>query len=227
MEDEGQAESRVRAALYVDGFNLYHAVKDLGEPFLKWCNLWRLGELLIPSKSERLVSVVFCTAYYPGDHGRRVRHERLVKALELVGARSIMGHFVHEDADCRTCGHSWKKPTEKETDINLALSLYDDAVRDVFDHAYFLTADSDQAATLRLLRARYPEKRITSVSPPGRSHSQHILAHAHAKIALSRDHIERCLFGSAVMVPGRPPIMRPPEYDPPPGYVPYDQRPKR
>lgn len=226
MEDKGQQETRARAALYVDGFNLYHAINDLEEPFLKWCNLWQLGEILIPSKSERLVRVVFCTAYYPGDHGRRVRHERFVKALEAVGVLVVLGHFVHEDANCRRCGHIWKKPTEKETDINLALSLYDDAVRDEYDHGYFLTADSDQAATLKLLHKRFPEKKVTSVSPPGRSHSQHILAHSHAKIALSKEHLERSLFEKAVITPGHNPVVRPHEYDPPTGYVPFDQRPR-
>jgi hypothetical protein len=46
------------------------------------------------------------------------------------------------------------KPTEKATDINLALSVYDDAVQDAMDTAYLLTADTDQAALGRAL-SRY------------------------------------------------------------------------
>lgn len=218
---------RDRAALYVDGFNLYHAVDDLREPFLKWCNLWRLGEIIIPSTSEVLVRVVFCTAYYPGNHGKRIRHERFVRALETVGVECVLGHYVHEAMDCRACGHEWDKPTEKETDINLALSLYDDAVHDVFDHAYLLTGDSDQAATARMFKARFDGKKLTTVSPPGRNFSKHILKHADSSIALNRDHIERCHFGHAVVVEGKPPVLRPAEYQPPLGWVPFHQRPGR
>ncbi|WP_410958821.1 hypothetical protein, partial [Salmonella sp. 6412] len=77
---------------------------DLGEPFLKWCNFWKLGESIIPRQSEELVRVVFCTAYYPGDHSKKIRYERLVRALKLVGVETVLGHFSHEDAKCRDCG---------------------------------------------------------------------------------------------------------------------------
>ena len=216
--------SKAKAALYIDGFNLYHAVNDLGEPFLKWCNFWRLGEIIIPQASEQLVRVVFCTAYYPGDHGKKVRHERLIKALEIAGVETILGHFSKEPASCFSCGHKWDKPTEKASDIHIALSVYEDAVNNVFDTAYMLTADTDQAATARFVKQRFPSKKLVSVSPPGRAHSQHILSFASGKIALSRDHMERALFRRAVAAEGKTPVLRPPEYDPPADYVYWDDR---
>jgi hypothetical protein len=103
----------------------------------------------------------------PGDHSKKIRHERLVRALKLVGVETVLGHFSHEDAKCRDCGSTWQKPTEKATDINLALSVYDDAVQDVMDTAYLLTADTDQAATAKLFAKRFPGKKLVSVSPPG------------------------------------------------------------
>ena len=36
-----------RVAVYVDGFNLYHALDDLAENHLKWLDLWSLSETLI------------------------------------------------------------------------------------------------------------------------------------------------------------------------------------
>lgn len=212
-----------RAGLYVDGFNLYHAVDELGDAFLKWCNLWRLGEIIIPSRTERLVRVVFCTAFYPGDSGKRIRHERYIAALKRVGVECVLGHYVHEDMSCRGCRRDWKKPTEKETDINVALSLYDDAACDLIDHAYLLTADSDQAASARMFRHRYSEKKLTTVSPPGRNFSKHILNYTEGrKIALNRDHIERSHFGNELLENG-PPIVRPLEYAPPQGWMHPDQ----
>jgi len=214
----------VRAGFYVDGFNLYHSINDLGENFLKWCNLRRLAEIVVPSQSEALAKVVYCTAYYPGSAGQRSRHERYVRALQLMKVDVVMGHYVYEDMDCKSCGREWEKPTEKQTDINLALSLFDDAYQDVIDHAYLLTADTDQAATAKFFAMRFPNKKLTTVSPPGRTHSQHILSHTPFKMALNRDHIERALFRATVQVDGHPLILRPSEYDPPANYVFWDDR---
>ena len=33
------AGRKVRAAFYIDGFNLYHAIDRMGQPHLKWLNL--------------------------------------------------------------------------------------------------------------------------------------------------------------------------------------------
>jgi hypothetical protein len=209
---------KTNVALYVDGFNLYHAIADLSEPHLKWVNLRSLGELIIPSATEELVRIVFCTAFYPGDSHKRWRHEQYLHALRVVRVDPIQGHYVREDRECFNCGASWKKPTEKETDINLALSLFNDARIGVFETAYLLTADSDQAATARMFSECFPEKRLISVSPPGRGHSVHILKYASAKIALNKEHVERCLFPSIVFAEGMPAGRRPREYEPPNGW---------
>ena len=216
-----------RSHFYIDGFNLYHSIDDLGESFLKWCNLWKLSEGIAHSRGEALVGVTFCTAYYPGDHGKRIRHEAYKKALEAVGVKCVWGHYVTEPASCKKCNVEWTKRTEKETDINVALELYDDAVRDVYDTAYLITADSDQAATARMLKKRYPNKALVSVAPPGRRHSKDILHHAKGSISLTRDQIERAHFGHAVMVDGVPPVLRPREYNPPEGWVPFERRPQK
>jgi hypothetical protein len=207
--------SLTRAALYVDGFNLYHAINDLRQPCLKWLNLWALGALLIPQRTERLVKVAWCTAVSTKDHNKLIRHRQYIRALKASNVTILVGHFADEQRHCRSCGNSWTAPVEKQGDVNLALALLDDACRDIYDHAYLLTADSDQAGTARLFRERYVQKRLTSVSPPGRSHSKEILSHCHAKIAVSATHLERALFPKAIIQNGAVVAIRPSEYDPP------------
>jgi hypothetical protein len=216
-----------RAALIVDGFNLYHSVHDLGENFLKWVNLWKLGEVIIPSNSEFVECVTFCTAFYPGDFQKRIRHDLYNAALDLVGVKIEKGYYRWEPRECPDCGHNWERPTEKQTDINVALAAFDGARRDKFDHCYILSADSDQAATVRWFKEAFPEKRLTMVVPPARKGSKLIRDKGEkSKIQLNRDHLERALFG-AVVSNGIQAVHRPPEYDPPPGYVMWDDRPKR
>lgn len=221
VENPTPAERPQRAALYVDGFNLFHALKDLGEPHLKWLDLVALGRLIIPQRSEELVSVVYCSAYYPGDSQKRWRHDMYLNSLRIRGVRPAMGHYVTNPMDCRSCGAAWDAPTEKEGDINVAIHLINDAWRGLYDHAYLLSADSDQAATTRLFKTQFPHLKITAVSPPNRNFSYDVTRHCTGKIALDKTHIERCLLPSVVMAKdgsnnhGR----RPREYDPPEGWT--------
>lgn len=204
-----------RAALYVDGFNMYHALDDLGEAHLKWLNLKRLAEHIVPSQ-DTVTEVVYCTAYTPSDSNKRWRHQQYLNALELTGVRCEMGHYVHETMKCYNCTNVWEKPTEKEGDINVAIHLFNDAWLNRYDHAYLVTADSDQAATVRLFRAQFPAKKFTTVSPPGRNFSVHIAKHATGRIALSKSHVEACLFPAIVLDPnGNKHGRRPREWDPP------------
>lgn len=219
----------MHGALYVDGFNLYHAVDDLGKPYLKWLNLRRLGELVARGHANTIGEVVFCTAYFPGDHGKKVRHKAYVDALALVDVETRVGHTTKEPMVCKhaDCGHRWDQPREKETDINLALALTIGAVDDNFDVAFLLTADTDQAATLRLVRSRFPDKRLISVCPPGRPSSKHLRDLSHATITLTEDHIDKCTLPAVVTKTGSRTIVRPREYAPPTGWVHPDNRPKR
>lgn len=210
-----------RAAFYVDGFNLYHAVADMGEPHLKWLNLWRMAETLVPRQTEAVVKVVFCTAYYPGDQNKRWRHDQYLNALRISGVSCIFGHYIHENSSCRACGDVWSKPSEKQTDINLALSLYHDAMTDAFDVAYLVTADSDQADTARFLSENVPGKRLITVAPPGRNFSANIEKFATARMRITRGVIEKSLFPAVVLDPtGSKHGRRPREYDPPIGWLP-------
>lgn len=113
------------------------------------------------------------------------------------------------------------KPTEKASDINVALSVFNDGWKNIYDKAYLVTADSDQAATAAFFRAEFPTKQLISVSPPGRNFSANILRNADGKIQINKNHLERCLFSAVVLDPlGKAHGRRPREYDPPHGWTP-------
>lgn len=216
----------VRAAFYVDGFNLYHAINDLSEPFLKWCNLRRLAEIIVPQQSEVVVKIVYCSAFYPGDSQKKWRHQQYINALKLHGVDVILGHYVHQVMECRSCDERWQQPSEKQTDINIALSLFNDARLDYYYKAYLISADTDQASTVRFVKDNFPHKKVVPVVPPGRNPSQHINSFTTERpIKLNRNHIERSVMGESLFEPGAPVIRRPREYAPPAGWVHPDRRP--
>jgi hypothetical protein len=61
-----------------------------------------------------------------------------------------------------------------------------------------VTADSDQAATAKMFRNCFPEKRFITVSPPGRNISHNILTYSHGKVSLTKEHLEKSLFPKIV-----------------------------
>jgi len=225
-----EVAQRRRAALYVDGFNLYHALHALNQPHLKWLNLFALGSRILNRNQETLVKVRYCTALKPGASDKNKRHREYITALKWFNVKVHEGHFISDDVDCRKCGHVWEKPQEKETDVNIALLLFDDAHQDVFDVAYLLTADSDQGATARMLKKRFPKKRLVSVVPPGMEASKAIMTYADHRYKLNENIIEECLLPGVEYDPARNGAVafrRPSEYAPPSGWVAPAERPRK
>lgn len=218
MPESQDDPPKLRGALYVDGFNLYWPIHDLGKPHLKWLNLWRLGEIFCHYTSADLVKVVFCTALPEDAPAKRQRHNTYNAALAASNVDVVKGHYVWDK--------SQSKFSEKQTDINVALSLIVDAQDDVFDIGYLLSADSDQAATGRFFRERYPQKKLVAVAPPGREPCAKLRAYANKSVRLQESDIEAAIFRGTVQGKNGL-IVRPTEYDPPSGWVHPDDRPKK
>ncbi len=208
-----------RAGLYVDGFNLYHALHELRRPHLKWLDLWALGERRIDRRHERLVRVVFCSAYptHLNDGSKILRHRAYVAALKARGVECHLGRFKkRRPTRCRECGHSWQTHEEKESDVTLALRVLHDVHLGRVDHVYLLSGDSDFAGLARLFREAFPKKKLFSVAPTARSHSKEVLRHAHDKRKLTPHTLAQCLLPAEVRDgTGNLVAVRPSEYDPP------------
>jgi len=211
---------KLRASFYIDGFNLYHAIDDLGRPHLKWVDLWQLSESLINPREEELQAVYWCTAEHHRHSDKRQRHRVYRKALESVGVSPLCGHFVDEELKCRAeCGQIYQKDTEKQGDINVALQLIRDGYDNAFDRCYLVSADSDQAATARVFAELFPDKELVAVAPPGRRHSKHILKYTNQTRTIYEETVERSLFQREVLAGGRFVVKRPARYDPPRGWI--------
>lgn len=210
---------RRRAAVYYDGFNLYHAVEAYKRPYLKWLDLKTLARSLAP-KSEAVRRVVWCSAFRPQSRTAHKRHEDYMNALKARGIVCRIGHFVSAMDGCNACGHTWHLAIEKQSDVNLALSIASDAEDDLFDVCYLVTADGDHAATARYLKERFPKKQLVLVSPPGRHPNRHILPFADRAVEIEREHLEASLLPQVTkyrqkFLGPQKTIQRPEAYDPP------------
>lgn len=158
-----------RVAVYVDGFNLYFGLRaKYGRKYL-WLDLQALAGSLL-RRGQTLEFVTYFTARVRGDAGGEQRQSDYLDALQAHGplVRVEDGRFQEKSRRCRDCGNVWTVFEEKETDVNIAVALLADAVRDQFDTALLISADSDLCPAVRETKRLFPAKRIIAAFPPER-----------------------------------------------------------
>ena len=109
---------------------------------------------------------------------------------------------------------------EKETDVNIALWLLNNAYKDMFDEAFLITRDSDLTPAVKLVLKEFPNKKVKVIAPPNAGHSKEIgqLVGKKKLASIKTIPLERCLLPTSVVSQpsGLVVAKRPPEYDPPP-----------
>jgi uncharacterized LabA/DUF88 family protein len=159
----------VRVAVYVDGFNLYFGLKAKhGRKYL-WLDLQALAaSLLRPGQTLELTT--YFTARVRNDPEGQRRQSDYLDALASHSplVTVVDGRFQEKPRRCRDCGAAWTVYEEKETDVNIAAALIEDAVLDRYDTALLISADSDLRPAIVTMKRLCPEKRIIVTFPPKR-----------------------------------------------------------
>ncbi len=206
----------IRSSFFIDGFNLYHAIKRLNEPHLKWVDLMRLMRRQISPNTELVQAVYYFSAYADWLPDQKSRHEQYVAALNSSGVQVVLGQFKDKQKHCHDCGSTWTQHEEKETDVNVALYVLNEAYRDTYDRAYIVSRDSDLKPAVQMVKMQFPEKEVYIVAPPHLGHSNDLIQVADGKRKIKKQQIEDSLFPSSVQDQlGNAVASRPPEYDPP------------
>jgi len=205
-----------RAIALIDGFNLYHAVLDLRQGYLKWLDLHKLCRAFLPSPQFALERVLYFTALATWKPQSLIRHRAYLRALEATGVEVVTAKFKESKKFCRTCKASWVHHEEKETDVSIGVHLVDLAYQDTFDRALLLTGDSDLAPAVRIVKQRFPAKQIALLTPPGRSRSYELVAACGTEGSRVRlVHLQRALLPERTACADGSYVMRPAEYCPP------------
>lgn len=205
-----------RVTCFIDGFNLYHAIHELKQPYLKWLDLRKLFSHLSRPKSQIITQILFFSAYPTWKADSYRRHRQYVMALTTTGVIPVLGKFKNKPAHCNQCGAKWVRHEEKETDVNLALAMLDMAYKDLYDHAFVLTRDSDIAPAIHKVKQNFPNKKITIFAPFNYRHSTELIQASDYHKTIKLKHISTSLFPSDIYdAGGNLVIKRPLEYTPP------------
>lgn len=198
-----------RVIVYIDGYNLYHGLREKEWKRLYWLDLWSLGEQLLKS-GQVLQGVRYFTTRIDGPDDSRRRQEIYLEAIAVGRSRMTIdyGHFLRKTAECRRCGSTWPRFEEKKTDVNITCRLVEDALDDAFDVAIVVSGDSDLVPPIQLVRRRWPRKRVIVAFPPAR-HSAQLKQSANGSVFIGERTLAHAQLPDAVVNIAGVPLRRP------------------
>jgi len=118
---------------------------------------------------DALEEVLYFTTVPTWDLAKATRHRLFIKAQENEGVKVIYGEFKRKQKHCNRCQKDFWSFEEKQTDVNIALSLFRLAVQDRYEKAIIISGDTDLIPAVKAVRSTFPGKQIGVVIPIGRA----------------------------------------------------------
>lgn len=171
-----------RVCFLVDGFNLYHSLREVEKQRRCQCHWLDLSALcgsylpLIGGGATLGAVYYFSAKAYHAESWRRgtvARHEAFIEALESTGVVVELGKFKPKDVH-DTCPHCHrrihlKRHEEKETDVRIAAKLLEVVADRSCDAACVITGDTDIVPAVAAARRLQPHVDVHMLFPPFRS----------------------------------------------------------
>jgi len=168
-----------RVIYLVDGFNLYHSIKDIQLDFgvcLKWLDIYALCKsyLHLSGKAAQLERVYYFTAYatHLNDTAVLSRHENYIKCLKATGIIPEFGRFKPKGVNCPRCGRPFVRYEEKETDVRIATKVFQLLSNDQCDTIILVTGDTDLTPAIEEAKQSFPSKDIYFAFPYKRANAE-------------------------------------------------------
>lgn len=203
-----------RVEIFVDGFNLYYGMRAENRTCTYRKTLWLDLRTFLARyailEGESLDAVYYFTSPPMKNAERAERHRAYCTALEASGVTVVYGRYKSKLVHCPLCDGDFQSFEEKETDVNIALSLLRRAVEDGYDKAILLSGDSDLAPAIENARALFPEKEFLVFFPLNRNSSKRLQQVSGATpIYRFLKSYRECQFPEVVLLPDGGAVARP------------------
>ncbi len=178
---------------FVDGFNFYHAV-DAHPQYkkYKWISLARLCNCYL-TKRDTVAGIEYFTTLATWDSGKVARHRLFIKAQENEGVKVTYGEFKRKERHCRSCLKWFNTFEEKQTDVNIAIRLFQLAVQDQYEKAILISGDTDLLPAIKAVQSTFPSKQIGVVIPIARA-SEDLKKQADFHYRMKDRHLQSSLY---------------------------------
>jgi len=150
----------MKTMVYIDAFNLYYGALKRSQ--YRWLDLQKLMSNLYPA--HQIVGIKYFTARVnalPGNPDQPLRQQLYFRALKTLQSTSIIeGHYLSHPKRMPLAHPPASGPRtvevifteEKGSDVNLAAHLLFDGFKDAYDCAIVVSADSDLATPIEMVR---------------------------------------------------------------------------
>jgi uncharacterized LabA/DUF88 family protein len=177
-----------KVVFYIDGFNFYYGLHDAAEKVdhkpgsNRWKKFYWLDFVKFCStflKEDEYLLFVKYFAARPINVGKRERQNLLMGVNKKLNDDLFIityGKYIEKEITClASCKKKFTSLEEKQTDVNIAVSILEDYVTGICDKTVLISADSDLLPPLRTVSKLNKQKggdhKIEVYFPPGRSSS--------------------------------------------------------
>ena len=166
-----------RTIFLIDGFNLYHSVKNasadlgLGGRGTRWLDIRGLCDSYLHAigGNAQTIGVYYFSALavhlLATDPGVTARHEIYIKCLESTGVIVELARFKKKQIPCTHCGKNINRREEKETDVAIAAKLLEVLHLNECDTVMIVTGDTDIVPAVKTAQRLFPSKRLGFLLP--------------------------------------------------------------
>lgn len=166
----------------VDGFNLYHSLRETsqrtGDESVKWLDIKALCETTLPNVHAKaaLGGIYYYSAYVRRQNRwsnlKASRQRRYIDALAATGVEVKMHRFKDQLRDCPSCRQEVPFQQEKQTDVAIASKLFALLNRREADAVAIISGDTDYIPALQTAKLLYPGAHLAVVFPAHRRNSE-------------------------------------------------------
>jgi len=230
-----------KTIIYIDGYNLYYGrLKSENNSFnFKWLDVFKLFQNILKAQdpNSEIIKVKYFTAPALGKfatHGHKSTeaqqtYHRALKELYPDLIEIIMGGHTSAPKSLPTFNPDSPKSfdktqrspvwvlEEKKTDVQIALEMYHDAIKDKCSQVILCSNDSDIEPALKKIREEKPDFKIgvvAPISPPqkgkksGRASASLLNKATWARHYIRDDELQKALLNEKILTRKKP-ILKP------------------
>ena len=204
----------------------------------KWLDLKKYLIQFLDPKKEILAGIYYFSAFYPWssshplmkDLNKEIRHRIFKQAIESTGVKTFFGkffkHYIHcpyfkenkcslikiiRNKICSSCPGKYEKPEEKQTDVDLGVTMLKLAVKNEYDTATLVSGDTDFIPAIKAIKELCPNKKIGVLFPFKRS-NRHFLKFVDFQRKTNLEHVINSKFPNTIILANGTRLSCPPEW---------------
>ena len=165
--------ARGRAIFYYDGFNFYKGLREVGWKDCYWLDLYQFSKNILEKYKWYEITHIHYFTCRPFNRGKTLRQGIWLNTNEKLHPE-IEVHYGKKESEkikCTNprCNRIIQIPREKETDVNIAVNMMYDCIKENCDVSVLVSGDNDYVPILRYIKNHHPKQRIHNVYPPYRN----------------------------------------------------------